>query len=159
MYCPVLMGSFVYRIDLVINYTQLRPCSTVSGANRFVEVKEFRAGNIVGVIDSVLYHCTLYLYTVLMWSNVPSVRHKQNIDNHLPIEERRETENNIFYFLLSLFHFIDNKISPQPATSLQLKTNGIENISREIFFFSCWGFLQNSYLVLNNSEFWQCLFI
>ena len=37
---------------------------------------------------------------------------------------------------LSLFHFIDKKISLQPPTSLQLKTNGIENISREIFFFN-----------------------
>ena len=34
------------------------------------------------------------------------MRHKQNIDNHLPIEEWRETENNIFYFLLSLFQIL-----------------------------------------------------
>ena len=51
MYCAVLVGSFVYRIDLVINYTQLQLWSRVIGPNRFVEVKEVLEGDIVGVID------------------------------------------------------------------------------------------------------------
>ena len=61
------MGSFVYRIDLVINYTQLRPFSRVSGANRFVEVEERGAGNIVGVIDSTtaLYPISIYCVNVI----------------------------------------------------------------------------------------------
>ena len=43
------MGSFVYRIDLVINYTQLQLWSGVIGPNRFVEVEEVRG--ILVVID------------------------------------------------------------------------------------------------------------